>query len=127
MYPTSKSGRDSLISMVFSCFYWWCYSSLKSLLSFLVTEWFFYIQTCLSFRRKLARIRFGEVLTVFSTKVNLLNLLYLMALKWCFLHLIKWNFLLNTFLKNMILMTLVSGYLVSGIWIGVLRNFLPNI
>ena len=48
---------------------------------------------------------------VFSTKVNLLYLLYSTDQRCCFLHLIKQNYLLKTFPRTLILMTLVSLYL----------------
>ena len=56
---------------------------------------------------------FGELVIVFSTKVNLLYLLYSMARRGCLLHLIKQNCLLKTFVRTLILMTLVSLYLFS--------------
>ena len=56
---------------------------------------------------------FGELLTVFSTKVNLLYLLYSTNRRCCLLHLIKQNYLLKTFPRTQILMTLVSLYLFS--------------
>ena len=64
-----------------------------------------------SFPRNLALGTFGELPIVFSTKVNLLYLLYSMAWRCCFLHLIKQNCLLKTFLRTLILMTQVSLYL----------------
>ena len=48
---------------------------------------------------------FGELLTVFSTKVNLLYLLYSSAWRCCLLLLIKQKCLLKTFLRTLILMT----------------------
>ena len=56
---------------------------------------------------------FGKLLIVFLTKVNLLYLLYSTAQCCCLLHLIKWNCLLKTFLRTLILMTMVSLYLFS--------------
>ena len=56
---------------------------------------------------------FGELPIVFSTKVNLLYLLFSMAQSCCLLHLINRNYLLNNFLKTLILMTQVSFYLFS--------------
>ena len=56
---------------------------------------------------------FVELLIVFPTKVNLLYLLHSMARRCCFLHLIKQNCLLKTFLRILILMTQVSLYLYS--------------
>ena len=50
---------------------------------------------------------------VFSTKVNLLYLLYSTAWRCCLLHLINQNCLLKTFLRTLILMTQVSLYLFS--------------
>ena len=49
--------------------------------------------------RNLALVTFGKLL-VFSTKVNLLYLLYSMAWRCCLLHLIKQNCLLKTFLRT---------------------------
>ena len=54
---------------------------------------------------------FGELIMVFSTKVNLLYPLYSMAQRCCLLHLIKEIFLLKTFLATLVLMTHVSLYL----------------
>ena len=54
---------------------------------------------------------FGELPIVFSTKVNLLYLLFSMAQSCCLLHLINQNYLLKNFLKTLILMTQVSFYL----------------
>ena len=70
-------------------------------------------QKSLSLPRNLALGTFGELLTVFSTKVNLLYFLYSMAQRCCLLHLIKRNYLLKTFLRTLILMTQVSLYLFS--------------
>ena len=56
---------------------------------------------------------FGKLPIVFSTKVNLLYLLYLMAWRCCLLHLIKQNCLLKTFLRTLILMTQVFLYMFS--------------
>ena len=50
---------------------------------------------------------------VFLTKVNLPYLLYSMAPRCCFLHLIKQSCLLKTVLRTLILMTQVSLYLFS--------------
>ena len=61
--------------------------------------------------RSLALVIFGELLIVFSTKVNLQYLLYSTARRCCLLHLIKQNCLLKTFLRTLILMTQVSLYL----------------
>ena len=44
---------------------------------------------------------FGELPIVFSAKVNLLYLLYSTARRCCLLHLIKQNFLLETFLRTL--------------------------
>ena len=51
---------------------------------------------------------FGELLIVFSTKVNLLYFLYSTDWMCCLLHLIKQNYLLKTFLRPLVLVTLVS-------------------
>ena len=64
-----------------------------------------------SFPRNLALGTFGELLIVFSTKVNVLYLHYSTARRYCVLHLIKQNCLLKTFLRTLILMTWVSLYL----------------
>ena len=66
-----------------------------------------------SLPRNLAFGTFGELLIVFSTKVNLLYLLYSTDRRCCLLHLIKQNYLLKTFPRTQILMTLVSLYLLS--------------
>ena len=66
-----------------------------------------------SFPRNLALGTFGELLIVFSTKVNLLYLLYSTDRTCCLLHLIKQNYLLKTFPRTQFLMTLVSLYLFS--------------
>ena len=57
---------------------------------------------------KLALRTFGELLIVFSVKVNLLYLLNSLAWRCYLLHLIKQNYLLKTFLRTLILMTLES-------------------
>ena len=64
-----------------------------------------------SLPRNLALKTFGELLTVFSTKVNLLYLLYSTTRRCCLLQLIKCS--LTTFLRTLILMTQVSFYLFS--------------
>ena len=56
---------------------------------------------------------FGRWLIVFSTKVNLLYLLYSVAQKCCLLLLIKQNSLLKSFLRTQFLMTQVFLYLFS--------------
>ena len=66
----------------------------------------------LSLPRNLVLWTFGELLIVFSTKLNLLYLLCSMAQSYCVLHLIKQNCLIKTLLRTLILMTLVSLYLV---------------
>ena len=55
--------------------------------------------------QNLALGTFGELLIVFSAKINLLYLLYSAAGRCCLLHLIKQNCLLKTFQKTLILMT----------------------
>ena len=55
--------------------------------------------------RNLALVPSGELLIVFSKKVNLLYLLYSTARRCCLLHLIKRNCLLKNFLIGLILMT----------------------
>ena len=66
-----------------------------------------------SLPRILALGTFGKLLIVFLTKVNLLYLLYSTDRRCCLLHLIKQNYLLKTFPRAQILMTLVSLYLFS--------------
>ena len=51
--------------------------------------------------RNVAPVTFGELLIVFSTKVNLLCVLYSTARRCCLLHLIKQNCLLKTFLRTL--------------------------
>ena len=70
-------------------------------------------QKILSLPRNLSYATFGELLIVFSSKVNLLHLLFLMALRCCYLHMIKQNYLLKTFLRTLILTAQVSLYLLS--------------
>ena len=67
----------------------------------------------ISLPRNLALGTFGKLLALFSTKVNLLYLLYSTDWKCCLLHLIKQNYLLKTFPRTQVLMTLVSLYLFS--------------
>ena len=67
-----------------------------------------------SLPRNLALKIFGELLIVFSTKVNVLYLLYPAAWKCYLLHLIKQNCLTKTFLRTLILMTVGSLYLLFG-------------
>ena len=66
-------------------------------------------QKNLSLPRNLALGTFGKLLLLFSTKVNLLYLLYSMTQRWCLLRLITQNCLL----KTLFLMTQVSFYLFS--------------
>ena len=66
-----------------------------------------------SLPRNLALGTFGKLLIVFSTKVNLLYLLYSTDRRCCLPHLIKQNYLLKTFPRTQILMILVSLYLFS--------------
>ena len=66
-----------------------------------------------SLHRNLALRTFDKLLIVFSTKVNLLYLLYSTDQMCCLLHLIKQNHLLKTFLRTLILIILVSLYLFS--------------
>ena len=66
-----------------------------------------------SILRNLAHRTFDKLLIVFSTKVNLSYPLYSMDRRCCLLHLIKQKYLLNIFLRTLILMTLVSLYLFS--------------
>ena len=64
-----------------------------------------------SLPRNLVLGTFGELLIVFSTKVNLLYLLYSTARRCCLLLLIKQNCLLKTLLRTLILMAQVYLYL----------------
>ena len=61
-----------------------------------------------SFPRNLALRPFGKLPIVFSTKVNLIHLIYSTTQRCCLLYLIKQNCLLKTFLRALILMTHVS-------------------
>ena len=61
--------------------------------------------------RNLALLTFGEFPIVFSTKVNLLYFLYSTAQRCCLLDLAKQDFLLETSLRTLILMTQISLYL----------------
>ena len=70
-------------------------------------------QKNLSLPRNLALGTFGKLLLLFSTKVNLLYLLYSMTQRWCLLRLITQNCLLKTFLRTLFLITQVSFYLFS--------------
>ena len=58
-----------------------------------------------SLPKNLALRTFGKLPIVFSTKVNLLYLLYSMAQSCCLLHVIKQNCLFKTSLRTIILMT----------------------
>ena len=66
-----------------------------------------------SLPRNLAFRTLGEFSVVFTTEVNLLYLLYLMAQRCCLLHLLKQNCFLKTSQRTLILMTQVSLYLFS--------------
>ena len=66
-----------------------------------------------SLSRNLALGTFGKLPIVFSTKVNLLYLLYSTARRRCLLYLIKQNCLLKTFLRTLILMTQVKLHNIS--------------
>ena len=63
-----------------------------------------------SLPRNFALGAFHKLPLVFSTKVNLLYLLYSMAWRFCLLHLIKQDCLLKTFLRTLILVTQVSHF-----------------
>ena len=67
----------------------------------------------MSLPRNLALATFSKLLIVFSIHINLLYLLYSTDHRCCLMQLIKQNCLLNTFLRTLILMTLVSPYLLS--------------
>ena len=66
-----------------------------------------------SLPRNVALRTFRELLIVFSTKVNLLYLLYSTVQSCCLLHLIKQNCLLKPFLRILIMMTQVSLFLLA--------------
>ena len=59
-------------------------------------------QKSLLLPRNLALVTFGEFPVLFSTKVNLLYLLYSTARRSCLLHVIKQNCLLKTFLRTIL-------------------------
>ena len=61
----------------------------------------------------LAFAAFGKLVIVFSAKTNLLYFFYLMVLWCCLLRLRKQNCLLKSFLRTLLLTTLVSRYLLS--------------
>ena len=61
-----------------------------------------------SLPRNLALGTFDELLVVFSTKVNLLYLLYSTDQRCCLLHQIKQNYLLKTFPRTLILISGIS-------------------
>ena len=63
--------------------------------------------------QKLDSWDYGKLLIVFSTKVNLLYLPYSTAWKCCLLHFIQQNYLLNFFLRTLILINQISLYLFS--------------
>ena len=79
---------------------WW-------VLLYLNRTLYFILSFHLSLPRNFALRTFGELLTVFSTKVNLLYLFYSTEQRYCILHLIKQYSLLNTFLGTLILTTRV--------------------
>ena len=70
-------------------------------------------QKSLSLPRNLTLGTFDKLLMVFSTKVNLLYLLYSSVWRGYLLHLIQQNCLLKTFVRTLILMTRVSINLFS--------------
>ena len=70
-------------------------------------------QKSASLTRNFALETFGELPTVFSTKVNPLYFLSSTVQKRCLLHLIKQHCLLNTFLRTLILINQISLYLFS--------------
>ena len=55
--------------------------------------------------RNLALKNFGKLLIVFSAKINLVCLHYVMVQRYCLLYLTKQNCLLKSFLRTLILMT----------------------
>ena len=86
-------------------------------------------QKSLSLSRNLALRTFSKLLIVFSTKVNLLYLLYSTTWRCCILHLIKQSCLLKTFLWTLILLTQVSFYpfsLLKIIWNFIIFLELPR-
>ena len=70
-------------------------------------------QKSTSLLRNMALGTFSELLVVFSTKANLLYLLYSTLRRSCLLHLMKRNCLQKTFLRTPVLMTQISLYLFS--------------
>ena len=78
--------------------------------------------------QKLGSWDFWRIAIVFSTKVNLLYLLYSTAQKCCLLHLIKENCLLKNFVKTLILMTCISYYLFSSsVTPKMVKKFITNL
>ena len=63
--------------------------------------------------QKVAPLTIGKLIKIFSIKLNLLYLIYLMALKYRLLQVIRQNCLLITFLRTLILMIQVPLYLLS--------------
>ena len=107
------SGQATLISMVFSCLCC-CHSSKKLIFLFAQSDRLVIVakgfkklpnlhmlikQKSLSLPRNVALGTFGKSLIVFSTKINLLYLLYSTARRCYLLHLIKQNCLLKFFLR----------------------------
>ena len=74
-----------------------------------------------SLPRNLALGTFGKLLIMFTTKVNLLYLLYSTVRRCCLLHLIKQNCLLQTFSRTLILMTWV--FLCLFFLLELIRNY----
>ena len=65
-------------------------------------------QNTLSLPRNSSQTTIGKQLIVLTTKVNLLYVLYLIAMRCCLLDLIKQNFMKKTFIRILIFITLVS-------------------
>ena len=102
------------------CYNWWSFSNWLNLCLkwssdrlVIVTKWFLKLlnllmqinQSSISPPRNLVLETIGNLLTVLSTMVDLLLLLYLMVLWCCLLHRIGQNCLLKSFLRTLILMT----------------------
>ena len=84
-----------------------------ALLSYLIEIIFFVCTNRINLLNLKSLRTFGELLIVFSTKITLLYLLCSTDQKCCCLHLIKQSYLLKTFLRTLVLKTLVSHYLFS--------------
>ena len=105
----SGYNQNRKSSTFFFCFFRLCFNRRKVDLHMLIK------QKSLSLSRNLVLGTFGKLSLVFSTRLNLLYLLYSTVRRCCLLHLIKQNYLLRT----LILITQVSLYqifLLELIW-----------